>query len=541
MRNGARLLVFGLLVAAASTATAQVQYSVGNYTRYGNGTQIVGGESQFKEYFENQTNVRLFWNDFTVGFQYLYDDPPEFGPNWQGIRKRYVEYARDGIELRAGDFFTLYGKGLAMNLFENRGINYDTGLDGLRGIYRNEYVTGIAAAGTMRFYDLVNPNRIETYSVKSGHAELTPVEWVRLGGSIVSATGELPSAFGIDHVKADISEGMITLKGFGFEAFASYAHKNSRAVRPQAGEKLASLQRDGEGIYGSLSYTSDIGLGVTFEYKDYRFDPVDPFERADENRPTRMLPMQNPPIVHKEHSFYLLSRNPPHVIDFNDEKGMQLEVFYSVTPEITINLNGSVASRQRVYSLLSDRTFSSTASDMGTLLSLDEKFSPFHEIYADVEWYFDGQSYVRAGFNSLEKLTYDELGKKAKRVSTTTIPVLVEYMLDEEWSVTGQVEYQRYHDSSVPTNPDYDNLYLALTLSQSPIIAGTIRMETTSDKTDASGKQFWIAGEVAYRIKNTHTLTLSYGTERGGLVCSSGICRVVLPFDGVRASLLTQL
>lgn len=541
MRHSSRLLLVGLLIAAASTATAQVQYSVGNYTRYGNGTQIVGGESQFKEYFENQTNVRLFWNDFTVGFQYLYDDPPEFGPNWQGIRKRYVEYARDGIELRAGDFFTLYGKGLAMNLFENRGINYDTGLDGLRGIYRNEYVTGIAAAGTMRFYDLVNSSRIETYSVKSAHAELTPRDWVRVGGSIVSATGELPSAFGIDHVKADIREGMITLKGFGFEAFASYAHKDSRAARPQAGGGLAMLERDGYGMYGSLAYTSDIGLGVTFEYKDYRFDPVDPLERADENRPTRMLPMQNPPIVHKEHSFYLLSRNPPHVIDFNDEKGMQLDVFYSVTPEITINLNGSVASRQRVYVQKADGSFTSTASDMSTLLSIDEKYSPFHELYADVEWYFDGQSYLRAAFNYLGKSQYDEFVKKAKQISTMTLPIIVEYMLNEELSVTGQIEYQRYHDSSVPTNPDFDNLYFALTLSQSPTIAGTVRMEATSDKTDASGKQFWIAGEVAYRIKNTHTLTLSYGTERGGLVCSSGICRVVLPFDGVRASLLTQL
>lgn len=540
MRKGSGLLLFGLLVAAASTATAQVQYSVGNYTRYGNGTQIVGGESQFKEYFENQTNVRLFWNDFTVGFQYLYDDPPEFGPNWQGIRKRYVEYARDGIELRAGDFFTLYGKGLAMNLFENRGINYDTGLDGLRGIYRNEYVTGIAAAGTMRFYDLVNSNRIETYSVKSAHAELTPRDWVRVGGSIVSATGELPSTFGIDNVKADILEGMITLKGFGFEAFASYAHKDSRAARPQVGGNLAMLERDGDGIYGSLSYTSDIGLGVTFEYKDYRFDPVDPDERTDVNRPTRMLPMQNPPIVHKEHSFYLLSRNP-HVIDFNDEKGMQLDVFYSVTPEITINLNGSVASRQRVYVPKSGGGFTSTQADLGTLLSLDEKYSPFHELYADVEWYFDGQSYVRAAFNYRNESPYLEYTKKAKQQSSTTIPVMVEYMLDEEWSVTGQVEYQQYHDSTVPTKPDWDNVYVALTLSKSPSIAGTIRMEATGDETDPSGKQFWIAGEVAYRIKNTHTLTLSYGSERGGLVCSSGICRVVNPFNGVRASLLTQL
>ncbi len=540
MRIGARFLCVTLLVAATGTATAQVQYSVGNYMRYGNGTQIVGGQEQFKEYFENQTNVRLFWNDFTVGFQYLYDDPPEFGPNWQGMRKRYVEFARDGIELRAGDFFTLFGKGLAMNLFENRGINYDTGLDGLRGIYRNDYLTGIAAAGTMRYYDLINSNRIETYSVKSAHAEVRPIDWIRLGGSLVSATGELPSPFGIDHVRADIREGMVTLKGLGFEVFAGYAHKRSSGLRPGPGTTVNVFERDGEGMYGSVAYTSEIGLGVTFEYKDYSFDPVDPGERTDVNRPTRMLPMQNPPIVHKEHSFYLLSRNP-HIIDFNDEKGMQLDVFYSLTPAITINLNGSVASRQNVYVMRSDGSFASTSGDMGTLLSLDEKYSPWHELYADVEWYFDGQSYLRAAFNYRNESPYDEYVKKAKHQTSTTLPVLIEYVLDDEWSVTGQFEYQQYHDSTVPSNPDWDNVYVALTLSKSPTLAATVRMEATTDETDPSGKKFWAAGELSYRIKNSHTATISYGSERGGLVCSSGICRVVNPFDGVRLSLLTQL
>ena len=532
-----RFLFFLLfLVAISVAATAQVQYSVTNFMRYGNGDQVIGGQLAGKEYIENQANVRLFWDDLTVGFEYLYDDPPEFGPRYNGIRKRYIEFARQGLELRAGDFYTLYGKGLAMNLFENRGINYDTRLDGLRGSYNNDFVHAIFALGKMRYYDLVNPERIETYSVKSGHVEISPVDFFRIGGSIVGADGELPSAFGIDQVHADIPEIMASLRGLGFELFVQHAWKRASYLRPTASGLFASGRSDGSGLYGGLSYTADFGLGVTVEYKDYQFDAVKENER-EANRPSRMLPMQNPPIVHKEHYFTLLSRGP-HVVDFNDEVGAQIDVFYSVTPEMTINLNGSIASRHNGY--LERNGFLVTYERENSFMpTLDEKFSPFWELYGEVEWYFDGASYVRAAFNRRYDAPY-EAGLPHEQ-SSTTIPVRIEYMLDEEYSVGVNLEQQFYHDSFSRETPEYFNEFVSVTFARAANWSATVRMEYTTDKGDPSGKDFWRTIEFAYRLGNDHIATVSYGTERGGLVCTSGICREILPFDGVRLSLLSQL
>lgn len=533
-----KLLLFFLLLmfCAAGTALAQVQYSIGNFMRYGNGDQIIGGESRGKEYIENQTNVRLFWDNFTIGFEYLYDDPPEFGPRFNGIRKRYVEFSRKGIELRAGDYYTLYGKGLAMNLFENRGINYDTRLDGLRGSYSNDFVNAIFAMGKMRYYDLLNSERIETYSVKSGHLEISPLDFFRIGGSIVGVEGELPSAFGVDQVHADIPEIMGSLRGLGFELFVQQAWKRTTYLHPTAGGTFISGAGDGDALYGSLSYTADFGLGVTLEYKDYSFDTVGE-EQRDPNRPTRMLPMQNPPIVHKEHYFTLLSRNP-HVVDFNDEVGMQADVFYSLTPEITINLNGSAASRHFGYT--SRNGFLVTYErDNSFMPTFDEKFSPFWELYGEVEWYFDGQSYIRAAFNRRYDAPYE--GNLAHEQSSTTVPIRIEYMLDNEYSVGVSLEQQLFHDSFSRESPEYFNEYVSLTLARAANWSATVRMEYTTDKTDATGKDFWRTIEFAYRVGNDHLATISYGTERGGLVCTSGICREILPFDGVRLSLLSQL
>ncbi len=535
MRKHLVIAIF-LLVGIASPAYAQVQYSVGNFMRYGNGEQMVGGMPRSREYIENQMNVRLFWNSFTMGFEYLYDNPPEFGPSYIGLRKRWVEFAKKGLELRVGDYYTLYGKGLSMNLFENRALNYDTRLDGIRGTYRNKYVKALFAMGQMDYIDLLRHDRIEVYDVTSGHVTIKPFRALHLGASLLGVTGELPTAFGIDQVTMEMPEFMATFRGGGFELFGQYAIKNSNIISPRADGTTINYDSDGNAFYGAASYTSDIGLGITFDYKDYRYDVVDE-EHRDANRASRMLPMANPPIVHKEHYFTLLSRNP-HLVDFNDEIGAQVDVFYSMTPEITINLNGAVASRHDGYRTNNGLRVT-YKRETEFLPSMDEQFSPFYEMYGEVEWYFDGDSYLRAAFNRRYDAPYEN--NLAHVQSSWTLPLRVEYVLTPDYSLGVNLEQQWFHDSFAVDKPDYYNQFVALTINRSSQWSATLRFEYTTDTGVPMGTQFWRAIDLSYRLGTEHLITLMYGTERGGLICTNGICREVLPFDGVRFSLLSQL
>ena len=539
-------LTAALWLMLAPLTRAQVQYSVNNWLRYGNGDKLSGTFERQKEYLENQTNVRLFWSDFTLGMQYLHDNPPEsdYVPNYVGIKKRYVEFQHEGVEIRAGDYYTLYGRGLAVNLFENRAINYDTGLDGLRGIYRNDNLTTIMAFGSLRYYDLLNPARVENYNVKSAHLEVEPLDNLRIGGSSVGIRGELPTDFGSDHVQSDIYEGMLTASVAGVDIFSEYAWKNASGLKQTGNDQFESFYTNGWGLYGSLSYASELGFGATFEYKNYEFDPVNPDQRTP-NRPTRMLPVQNPPTVFKEHGFYFLSRDM-HVIDFNDETGMQLDVFYALTPRITINLNGSVASRTVAWKPLANLRFQEIKRANRLLPAFEDAFSPFYEVYGEVEWYLDEQSYIRAAVNRRYDAPYEEtyrLGgnlKSLHEVSSWTLPVRIEYMLTGPYSIGASFEQQLFHESTLKT-PDYYNQFVSLTFSRAPEWAASVRMELTTTEYEPSQKKFWITGEFTHRIGNAHTATVSYGTERGGLVCSNGICRLVDPFNGLRFSLVTQL
>lgn len=526
------------------TLCSQVEYSVNNLLRYGDGREFRGGFEPTKEYIENLANVRLFWKDFSIGFRYLYDNPPEFGPRFTGIRKKYIEFTKYGLEVRGGDFFTLYGRGLAMNLFENRGINYDTGLDGLRASYKGDYFNAIIAAGKFVFYDLVNPSRIEDYTLRSGNIELKPISFMRIGGSFVSVDGDIPNQSTTSRLRAYIPELNFSLTGYGFDFTASYANKKSLVDRTSTVTGVTeSLEKSGDGIYASLAYASDAGFGMAIEYKDYRFDKANPNERSAA-RDTRMLPMQNPPTVLKEHSFTLLTR-APHIIDFNDEIGVQVDGFYQITPEFTLNVNASVASRHQSFSKVPNSFRLRVEKEVQGFPVLDTDFAPFWESYTELEWYFKSDSYVRAAFNRRYDVTNDFL--VTHTVASSTVPIRVEYALVGSYSTAAELQVQFVHDTQYEKDPDfkkpnYSNEFLAIILTHAPDWAVTMRMEASSlpSRLNPSGRDFWLAGEFTYRVRNAHTITVSYGHDRGGLICASGICRQVNPFHGFRITLLTQ-
>jgi hypothetical protein len=361
------------------------------------------------------------------------------------------------------------------------------------------------------------------------------VQGVRFGGSLIGARGSLPTSFGTDAVYMQMPEAILDLNMKGVQLFGQAAWKFDDIASPQAGGAVRSYTSYGTALYGALSYSGIPGFGATLDYKDYRYDVVNEEDR-DPNRASRMLPIANPPIVRKEHSFTLLSRNP-HVVDFNDEIGWQLDLFYAVTPTLTVSLNGSQSSRH--YGYATDNGIRTTYELESSMMPTNDKmFSPYWEGYGEVEWYFEETSFIRAAFDTRSETQYE--ANLGHTTSSVNLPVRIEYMLNEEYGLGASLEQQWYHDSFL-AKPDYFNEFLGLTISKAGGWSATVRSEFTTDDADPSGKKFWLAGEFSYRLEQTHVVTLMVGSERGGLICSNGICRQVLPFNGVRFSIFSQI
>ncbi|MBS1552746.1 MAG: hypothetical protein JST15_11835 [Bacteroidetes bacterium] len=526
---------------AFSQLNLNADAAVSNVFRYGSGYEYTGNIKSPKEYFENLTDARLTVNGVTFGMRLEISDPIEYGLNFKGVRKRFVEYKHEtGLSLRAGDYWEILSRGLSLNVFEDRPLGYDTGIDGIRIAYEKKFgkknpvlLKTQILGGDINYSDYISPERTEKYKIRNAYAEISPVKYLTLGLSYVYSKGELPEENINTIVKTDLPEINLNFNLSDFQFYAAYSHKTSLVTPNEIFQNPVTAK--GDGFYSSVSYSFD-KFGLTFDYKNYRYDITLPDNRSN-TRPTRMLPYQNPPTALKEHTSTLITRNP-HVVDFNDEVGGQIELVYSPNEKLSFNINGSVASRHYQYEdtdPTSGTSYKRIERDNSFIPSLDDPFSPFWELYTEGEYYASDKVYFKAAFARQSSLLYNQINPlSSERISTTTIPVEVKYSLSSRNTLTFIAEQQWANNSIRIGEKTYMNHFLSLTFSRSPNINLTLNTEFTDDGEEPTGKKFWWLTEASYKINESSTALVSYGSERGGLRCSNGICRFVKPFEGFR-------
>jgi hypothetical protein len=82
---------------------------------------------------------------------------------------------------------------------------------------------------------------------------------------------------------------------------------------------------------------------------------------------------------------------------------------------------------------------------------------------------------------------------------------------------------------------------LTLEYSRSPRWSVNTRVEWTTTNKEQGGRRIWPVIGGTYRIGDAHTVGLQYGAERGGVVCTGGVCRLINPFDGFRFTVTSTL
>ena len=531
-----------------SQINLNVDASLKNVLRYGSGSEFLGSGKVGKEYFENLADARININDFVFGARLEISDPIEYGLDFKGIRKRFVEYNnRDfGVSLRAGDFWDIFSRGLTLNVFEDRALAYDTGIDGVRVSYENKFgkknpvkVRGQILGGDLTYNDVINPDRIESYKIRNANFDVSPVKQVTLGGSYIYSEGSLPTGADTTQIQAYLPEVNLNVNFPELQFYTSYARKHvnttPNSVFPD------EISAEGDGLYSSLVYTRE-ALGVTLEYKNYRFDVTNP-DNQSPDRPTKMLPFQNPPVAQREHTSTLISRNP-HVVNFNDEVGGQLDVIYVPNDKMTFTLNGSVASRHYQYNNIDTSgqiVYERVERDADFIPDLDAAFYPFWEFYLEGEYYVSDRFFTKLAYARQSETTYNQNNPlSSETIQATTIPTEFRYSFNREYSLKLVFEQQWVNNSIRVDQKGYMNQFVSLNLTKSPEFSVALNAEFTNDEEEPTDTQSWFLAEALYRLNQSNTITVSYGSERGGLRCTNGICRFVNPFEGFRLTIQSQ-
>jgi hypothetical protein len=207
-----------------------------------------------------------------------------------------------------------------------------------------------------------------------------------------------------------------------------------------------------------------------------------------------------------------------------------------------LNFNASLSSRHYDYTDIDTTvktSYQRIERSSSYLPSVKDNFSPYWELYLEAEYYAKKNLKIKIAAGRQSSVLYSIIDpSNSDKIRTTTIPVEIKYDFMKIYSVKLIAEQQWVFNSlRAADQRNFYNEYLALAISRSPnlVLAGSL--ELSNDKEDPSGKKYWASGEITYKFNSSNSLTFSYGTERGGLKCTSGICRYVNPFKGFRLTI----
>jgi hypothetical protein len=559
----------------AQSSNDEVHATGSNLLRYGTGsTTNPLGEDFDKNYFEEIADVRLFYQYLSIGLRYEMDDPSEVGRSWtdRDFRRRWITYDKDHVQLTAGDVPALFGRGLAVNMFESRPLNYDSWLDGIFG--KTEYAipkdwldvgatVRIQAVGGQEDFNPIDTTQpIMHISARAADAEFGFFhQKLIFGADFVQAyTGtSLPDPLGSPFVtnrQVNEPDFYADLNSGDFEAFVEWSEDRTHV------DQFLSLPADtshmGHAFYTSLSY-SNSWIGFTFDYKNYSYflhDPGDAYTNVFSK-----LPISSPPEVYKDFTYTEITRTT-HAVNFDDEVGYQLEANITAIPQVAIDLDAAASSSHDKYN--SEGIVTDSTSILPKLS--DQGFYPFWEAFAEAEWDFDPANQENFARLAIHRRS-DVIGYTASSPSATdyryatTVAAKFQYETAPNQSFLGEIEHQWAYDQSLPTD-DKRRLNELLTLQYSfdPVITfGAIfdygfyyaNGPVTLDKDLFNGWSLHLWGNSAInhlpeffastRLGASHTLLLQYGAERGGINCTGGICRLVPAFKGFRITLTSQI
>jgi len=451
------------------------------------------------------------------------------------MRKKHIEYDDGTFRCRVGDFSELFGRGLALNLFEDPGMNIDRELDGALFELRKDLFgfTVLAGRGDYHYYN-DKPYNVGDANPFDGR------DFIRAFSAELHSSGGLTEGFG--YVRMDdaltcnpggeIEGGARNEKvflflnsnfgvgGFYAEGVNSWTHTHENETGT------------GIGIYTGLNlFVGEMGLN--FDYKYYSKED-DYWDVSLGDTP----PYYDPPPVRIQHDLSTLSRLY-RATDPNDETGWMLTLNYSPDYMSTYSLGAAVSSRIAEGSVLPFRR---------------------RELMPESEIVFNADKDYETGSNFHLTLDYLEHWDSTDYDGVKTYltgGVSMEKVLREQYTLGWEFELQRISEERLRVKrdrnlPDGDYRYwdgiLTVLFEMSPWFSFHVTSEITNEldvlKKLSDGpyipgkgeplKDDYISVGTDFQLTDGYLISIIYGSVRGGKLCHGGVCRDVPAFNGLR-------
>ncbi len=535
-----------------TTLTAQVEYSNNLNIRYGEGDNNYIYE---EIYFNTGITLNRPDDRFEALFSLELSNPPEIGLKEEGIREFLLGYYNKNLSIELGDFYETWGRGLILNQTDYQHLDFNTGATGLSVGYEKDYISLNVIAGE------INPRKSTTFL--GGYDPRVPNYILKqtLYGSDFSIESS-ESTMGLSILFTEEEEAPISsvIGGIRFEKpydngdlFLSFISKRSNLDTVDSDSETDK----GNGLYFSnTNYIKDWAL--TSNYRRYRIDVKDPSMRDNIlSNYGQALDVQRSPTGYYQHSFKLLSRNSKQV-NLNDEIGLELELIGPIDENRTLLVNYTKSSSTKgwhnEFGYWEPEPLTTTNGNSNSLFPSSDKDSyPFDELFIELNGYNKAHTlFYRVGFDyfsdTFAVLANSNTSESFEVNKAITFPFMVNVILNDLWSIEVQLELQRAKKGfeltvndessfvSLLSDKYQDNIFLGFTVNHAP---WSLTVATESTNSDESSSNFdsntWNSVALTYRIKSDNILEVFYGSIRGGLDCTNGVCRYIQPFkNGLR-------
>ncbi len=435
-----------------------------------------------EETFENWLDVAYRMDFLTTGLRFEAFQPSKSGDRKEEVSFLYFAAEKDGIMLRGGDFYAIFGRGLALRSYEDRDLRIDHKLTGLKlqGYYGAFEATLLGGRSPRK-------DRDNADEIRGADLNVQPVRGLTFGWSYVELEGS-------------------RVIGKGTEISTARVETYSEALSLY-GELVAKTHTRGYGLYLSSSVSLP-GFAVIAELKDYDRIALRTADGLDYN---------TPPALTREHTYSLFRRHP-HVLDADDEVGLQMEATLSPLEATSILLNYSYTAQHQRYEVIPLAT-PELGGEYGQPL--------FREAYVEMTRDFgERYSLIAAAGKSL-----------APGITNLTGAVDVSIFLESLTSL--RIELQGQHTEEYG---EYDDHMVTVEYTRAPRLSVSLVGEHTS-KSDAQKipgeANNWFSVQLDYQLTGNHDATFFVGSRQGGFICTGGRCRWEPEFRGIELKLFS--
>lgn len=462
--------------AAAPAGSAAAGLQVSNQFEYSYSTETEA------EIVENWLDAKWTAGDLTVGAMLNSQQPAEEGTRRNEVRHRYAEFRSETVDVRAGHFYGMFGRGLLFAAYEDRVIRVDTALDGLLVRGRHGAWRGAAFSGTPFGLDLdvrgtdhavkVHEDLTVGFTAMTWQAPDTPV---RDGGLL----RDWATAARVEHRLP-----------FG-DLYAEYGHR-TRWADDGTGD---FTEHEGHALYGGLNVHHG-GFGLSLEGKDY--DDFTILPDADGRRS-----LNNVPTLTREHLFTLLNRHP-YLQDADDAVGWQGELTWAGPRGWSVLVNASRTETQDQELVFAEQYFQLEQEDLGGV-------------------------HVRAGLDLRE----------TEGLDLTTVVGEATFHVGERRSLVFKAEHQHVQDQGNDFGDlgEYDQQFFSLDFAATPRWTFTGMLELNNKYPEQRDfleeEDPFPALQVSYLTPAGDLISLWAGKRLGGYLCAGGVCKFEPAFEGV--------